>query len=48
MGEFVDGIKEGKGRIVYPDGSVYAGEFHREMPHGVGDFEYPNKDKYIG
>lgn len=27
VGEFVEGIKQGKGRIVYPDGSVYAGEF---------------------
>ena len=41
-------MKTGKGHIVYGDGSVYAGEFLNELPHGVGDFEYVNKDKYIG
>jgi hypothetical protein len=25
VGEFFEGIKQGKGRIVYSDGSVYAG-----------------------
>jgi hypothetical protein len=38
VGEFVEGIKQGKGRMVYPDGSVYAGEFVNELPHGVGEF----------
>lgn len=38
MGEFVNGTKCGKGRIVYGDGSVYAGQFQNDIPHGIGDF----------
>lgn len=30
------------------DGSVYSGEICRDLPHGFGELEYLNKDKYVG
>lgn len=48
LGEFREGVREGKGRLVCGDGSVYNGEFVGDLPQGVGDMEYVNKDKYIG
>ena len=33
---------------MYSDGSVYGGEFWNNNPHGVGELEYVNKDKYVG
>ena len=34
--------------MVYADGSVYVGEFSNNIPHGIGELEYVNKDKYKG
>jgi len=34
--------------MIFGDGSVYAGRLLNDLPHGEGDFEYVNKDKYIG
>jgi len=41
-------MKNGKGRLVCVDGSVYNGDIVNDLPHGVGELEYVNKDKYIG
>ena len=35
-GEFVDGVFEGAGRIVYANGDVYCGEFLAGSKHGAG------------
>ena len=36
IGEFVSGAKEGKGRLVCSDGSVYVGQLIDDLPHGTG------------
>jgi len=38
----------GKGEIVYIDGSHYRGYFRDSKPHGQGIFTYPNQEKYEG
>ena len=34
VGEFQGNKKQGKGRLIYSDGSVYAGQFDADLPHG--------------
>lgn len=36
MGEFRSGAKEGRGRLVCSDGSVYVGQLVDDLPHGSG------------
>lgn len=48
IGEFKDGVKSGKGRLVCSDGSVYTGQILNDLPHGTGELEYVNKDRYVG
>ncbi len=40
--------ENGKGLVVYPDGSRYEGDFLQNKPHGEGVFHYPNGDRYNG
>lgn len=35
-GDFVLGKKEGMGRSIFPDGSVYSGDWFNDQPHGKG------------
>jgi hypothetical protein len=40
-GEFVNDLKQGKGRIMWPDGNkVYDGEWNNDHPHGIGVMIY--------
>ena len=48
VGEFVRSRKQGKGRMVFGDGSVYSGQFEADLPSGEGTLEYRNKDIYRG
>jgi hypothetical protein len=48
VGEFHQNQKHGRGRLIFGDGSVYAGQFVSHLPQGEGNFEYVNKDKYVG
>ena len=38
-GHFFDNKFEGKGRYIYKDGSVFAGDFSEGMRHGRGRIE---------
>ena len=37
-GNFKFGLKEGKGRKVNPDNSIYEGLYFNDMPHGQGRY----------
>lgn len=47
-GEYVNGVKEGKGTFWYPDGSKYEGEWKSGIRNGMGKYTYPNGDWYDG
>jgi hypothetical protein len=34
VGEFANNLKNGNGRIIFGDGSVYSGNFENDLPHG--------------
>ena len=36
----------GKGKRVYPDGSVYEGDFNNGLRHGLGKMVHPNGNVY--
>ncbi len=38
----------GNGKLKYPDGSDYEGQFQFDKRHGVGKMVYPNGDSYNG
>ena len=46
LGQIEQGSRQGKGKLVFPDGSAYSGQFQKDLPNGTGTFEYLNKDKY--
>jgi len=48
IGEFVDGLWNGKGKLYWSDGIIYEGEFLKGMIHGEGMFIYENNKTYIG
>ena len=33
-GQFINGIKEGKGRLIFKNGEVYEGDFKDGLMHG--------------
>ncbi|XP_035176344.1 MORN repeat-containing protein 2 [Oxyura jamaicensis] len=46
IGTWKNNKMNGTGRLEYPSGAVYEGEFKDNMFHGAGTF--PNGAKYIG
>ena len=48
IGDFVDGIYEGRGAYTYADGEGYVGEFENGKFEGAGIYTYANGDKYVG
>jgi hypothetical protein len=48
-GRFVNGMREGQGKLILQDGRVYEGPFTRNRMQGnSGTMVYTNGDKYIG
>jgi len=47
-GPFVNGLRHGHGRCVYPDGRVYTGEFARGKMSGEGQMWWPTGEVYEG
>jgi hypothetical protein len=47
-GDFVNGVKVGKGKFVYKDGSYYEGEVNHNAPHGYGFLVCPDGRGYVG
>ena len=48
VGNFKNGIKEGKGAYVYPNADLYEGDFKNNMREGKGIFYYIHGDRYEG
>jgi hypothetical protein len=46
-GYWVDGKREGKGRMSFPSGSVYEGDFVNDVYEGFGTYILPNGGKYV-
>ncbi|XP_051930203.1 ankyrin repeat and MYND domain-containing protein 1-like [Hippocampus zosterae] len=47
-GEFVNGLKHGKGRYIWKSGEVYEGSFYQDYRHGDGMYCWPTGNKFIG
>ena len=49
-GEWVDGLKDGKGRMVYNEKAtvVYTGEWCKDLRHGYGSMRYHSGNSYEG
>ncbi len=47
-GRFVNGIREGKGKLTLQNGSVYEGNFQRGRMSGEGSMTYLNGERYTG
>ena len=48
VGEFKDGVANGKGTIKYPNGIIYEGEMANGKPHGLGTITYTGGAKQVG
>ena len=44
-GAWQEGSHSGTGTIKFRSGEIYSGEFQDNLPHGAGEFIYPNGDK---
>jgi hypothetical protein len=38
----------GKGRLEFPSGHIYEGDFEDNEFHGRGSLMFPNGDRYLG
>jgi hypothetical protein len=47
-GDTKNGMKHGRGKYKYPDGSFYEGEFENNKKHGKGYYKAANGDIYEG
>nr|XP_061831494.1 ankyrin repeat and MYND domain-containing protein 1-like [Nerophis lumbriciformis] len=47
-GEFVHGLKHGKGRYTWKSGEFYEGSFYKDYRHGDGVYCWPSGNKFIG
>nr|XP_057929061.1 ankyrin repeat and MYND domain-containing protein 1-like isoform X2 [Doryrhamphus excisus] len=47
-GEFVNGLKHGKGRYTWKSGELYEGSFYKDYRHGDGVYCWPSGHKFIG
>ena len=46
MGEFIDNLKNGKGKDVFGNGDSYEGDYMNGKPHGKGIYIWKNKASY--
>jgi ABC-type multidrug transport system ATPase subunit len=47
-GQLIDGVPNGRGRFLMPDGTRYDGEWKEGKPHGKGAIVYASGDVYKG
>ncbi len=47
-GEFLNGVRHGKGKMIYEDGSWYEGQWNMDLRNGQGMFTYTNGNSYSG
>ena len=48
IGDFVNGLRHGNGKIVYDCGKVYEGEWENDKKTGYGTITFQNKNTYTG
>tara|TARA_B100000945_G_scaffold303867_1_gene288839 strand:+ start:590 stop:1033 length:444 start_codon:yes stop_codon:yes gene_type:complete len=47
-GKVENGVPNGLGYLIYPNGSRYLGSWKKGKMNGQGSFTYPNGEKYVG
>ena len=47
-GSIENGVPNGLGYLIYPNGSRYLGSWKNGKMNGQGTFTYPNGEKYVG
>jgi hypothetical protein len=47
-GEYLEGVRHGKGKMTYVDGSVYEGNFENGKPNGKGTIICTNENSFSG
>ena len=47
-GKVENGVPNGLGYLIYPNGSRYLGNWKKGKMSGHGSFTYPNGEKYVG
>ena len=47
-GEVENGVPNGVGILIYPEGNTYIGDFKDGVPNGQGTFTWSDGDKYVG
>lgn len=47
-GHFCNGMRVGKGLLIWKDGITYEGDFVNNEMHGVGEMKWPRGDRYVG
>lgn len=48
IGNFINGVREGKGTFTFSNGNEYIGNFVDNKSDGVGRMKYNNGDEYLG
>lgn len=47
-GTYVDGVKQGLGKMTFPNSDTYHGEWKQDRMHGDGSYMYENGDIFSG
>ena len=47
-GDYLDGMKNGKGKFIWADKSTYEGEFNNNNIHGFGTYHWSDDRTYTG
>lgn len=47
-GEWLDGQKEGFGKMFWKDGDRYRGDWKNDLPRGKGEYQWSNGNKFVG
>ncbi len=47
-GQFLNGLRHGKGKMIMQNGNVYEGQFVKSNLQGQGSMTYTNGDRYVG
>lgn len=48
IGNFVNGVREGRGSFTFSNGNEYIGNFKANKSDGIGRIKYNNGDEYLG